>query len=313
MLRHVPPRAGIARAGQSREVSVSLHALVVLGVKTSIVLTVVGLGLSASLDDAISLFRAPERLFRSLLAMMVIVPLFAVIVASVFDLDPAVKIALAALSISPVPPLWPRRSLRAGGEMSYTIGLLVATALLSIVTVPLGLLLFESIFSIPLRMHPLDVAYLAFVTVLLPLVAGMVVRRRLPRFADRAARPVSLLSIGLLGVSIVPILITIWPAITTLVGDGTLLTMLAFVLVGVIGGHALGGPADEDRCTLVLASASRHPGIALAIAQVNFPNEHLLAPAIVLYLLVSGLATTPYVRWTRRQTREHHRPLMALR
>ena len=245
--------------------------------------------------------------------MMVIVPLFAAIVANVFEIDPAVKIALVTLSVSPVPPLWPKRAIRAGGDQSYAIGLLTATALLSIVTVPLGLLLFESILSIPLRMHPIEIAYLAFVTVLLPLSVGMVLRRRLPPLAARIVRPIELIATLLLLVSLVPILITIWPAFTQLVGDGTLLTMLAFVLVAIIGGHTLAGPSDEDRSTLVLASATRHPGIALAIAQANFPNERFVAPAIALYLLVSVLGTIPYVHWTRRQMRGHHRSLMALR
>src|SRR5689334_20587568 len=93
--------------------------LIPLALKASIVLTVFGLGLSARWGDAPSLLRRPGQLLRSLLAMTVIMPLFAVALAGAFALHPAVKIALVALAVSPVPPFLPKKELRAGGGTSY--------------------------------------------------------------------------------------------------------------------------------------------------------------------------------------------------
>ena len=42
---------------------------------------------------------------------------------------------------------------------------------------------------------------------------------------------------------------------------------------------------------LALATASRHPALALAIAHANFPEQKLAAPAVLLYLIVSGIVT----------------------
>jgi BASS family bile acid:Na+ symporter len=42
---------------------------------------------------------------------------------------------------------------------------------------------------------------------------------------------------------------------------------------------------------LALATTSRHPAIAIAIAHANFPQQKLAVPAIVLYLIVSGIVT----------------------
>lgn len=290
-----------------------LAALITLGIKTSIVLTTLGVGLSATPRDALSLFRDPGRLLRSLAAMMLIVPLFAIIVARSFELEPAVKIALGALSVSPVPPLWPRKSRLAGGDESYIIGLLVATALLSIIIVPIAVEIFQGVFSIPMQVSAGAIATVAFVTVVLPLLAGIAIRRFARRVATRAVRPVTLVATALLAVSAIPVLFKMWPAMTSLIGDGTLLTMIAFVLVGLIAGHVLGGPTQEDRSLLALASASRHPGIALAIASASYPNEKLVLPAVLLYLIVSSIATLPYLRWSKSQVKHEHRPIMALR
>jgi BASS family bile acid:Na+ symporter len=62
-----------------------------------------------------------------------------------------------------------------------------------------------------------------------------------------------------------------------------------------------------------MACASRHPGIALAIAAANFPHEKLVPAAIVLYLVVSAGATTLYATWSKRHLRQGHRPVMAVR
>lgn len=291
----------------------TIVSLVQGGLVASIVLTVIAVGLAASPGDATSLFRAPGQLLRSLSAMMFIVPIFAIVIARAFELEPAVKIALGALSISPVPPLWPNRSRNAGGNATYTVGLLVATAVLSIFIVPLSLDVFQIIFDVPLVISQFRVAELALGTVVIPVLIGIGVKRFATRFAYRAVVPLRRFATALLVVSVAPVLFTAWPSMTSLVGDGTLLTMIAFVVVGLVAGHVLGGPPSEDRTVLALASAARHPGIALVIAQANFPTQKLIPAAILLYLLVSFATTTLYVRWSRRHIRHEHRPLMALR
>jgi BASS family bile acid:Na+ symporter len=75
--------------------------------------------------------------------MGVVMPVFAIMLAAVFDLRPAVKVALVALALSPVPPILPMKEGRAGGKVTYAIGLLVAAALLAIVLVPLILEIIE--------------------------------------------------------------------------------------------------------------------------------------------------------------------------
>ena len=44
----------------------------------------------------------------------------------------------------------------------------------------------------------------------------------------------------------------------------------------------------------------RHPGVALAMARLNFPEEPLVPAAVALFLLVSVIVTLPYGAWRRR-------------
>jgi BASS family bile acid:Na+ symporter len=267
----------------------NLQSLILLVLKISIALNVFALGLEATLADATHLFRHPRELGRVFLSMNVVMPALALTLVLTFNLHPAVKIALVALAVSPVPPIFPKKALKSGGKGDYTVGLLVATALLAIVVIPITMEIFERISGVPLQMLPGSVAVLVFATILAPLLAGMALRAVAPAFAERVVKPLGILATVLLLMSFLPVLFASMRTILTLVGDGTLLSFAGFALVGYFVGHWLGGPEPENRPVLALATASRHPGIAVAIAHANFPEQKLAMPAILLYLLVSGI------------------------
>jgi BASS family bile acid:Na+ symporter len=279
-----------------------LAHLVPLVLQASIALIVISLGLEASLEDAVYLFRRPAQLARSLLAMNVVMPLFAAAVAAAFALHPAVEIALLALAVSPVPPILPKKEVKAGGRASRAMGVLVAAALLAIVFVPLGWGLLGWAFSLPIQVPLANVARIVVLSVLAPLAIGMAVRRVVPAFAERIATPVSLVGTVLLVAGALVVLVSAWPAIVSLIGNGTILAIAAFTLIGLVVGHLLGGADPEDRTVLALSSASRHPGVAMAIATANVPGQKLVGAAVVLYLLLSAVVSIPYLIWSRHQS-----------
>ena len=84
------------------------------------------------------------------------------------------------------------------------------------------------------------------------------------------------------------------------IGNGHVIAIAAFVAIGLIVGHLLGGPDPRDRVVLALATASRHPGVALAIAAANFPQEKGVMGAILLYLVISLIVSVAYLAWRRR-------------
>jgi BASS family bile acid:Na+ symporter len=281
----------------------SLTAIIVLTLKFSIALSVFSLGMKESLSDATFVFRRPEKLLNALVSMYVAMPLFAVAVALAFDLPPAVKIALVAFSVSPIPPILPRKALSAGGRESYAIGLLVAGSLLSIILVPLAMELFQVVFDIPLRMTAGAVAGVVLSSVLLPLAAGIAVRELAPAIAARLVAPTAIAAFVLLFAACVPILIAQGGQLLSLLSGGTFAALAAFAVVGLLIGHILGGPRFEERTVLAFYTSARHPGVAVAIAQANFPQQRVAILAILLALLISAIISFPYMNWAK-----HHKP-----
>jgi BASS family bile acid:Na+ symporter len=275
--------------------------IILLMAQASIFLTVFGFGLQATRDDLLFLVRRPGILVRSLVAMFLVMPLFALLVTRIFEFHPAVKIALGALAISPVPPLLPRREVKAGGHGSYGLGLMATAALLSIVFVPLALNLLGRLQGVPLTISSGAVARVVMISILLPLAAGMGFHALAPSLGERIARPVGLIATGLLAVAAIAILVGALPVALSLVGNGTLFVFVAFVAFGLAVGHYLGGPSDEERVVLALSTACRHPALALAIAGATFPDEKRVVGAIVLYLLLSLIVAIPYEARLRRR------------
>jgi BASS family bile acid:Na+ symporter len=277
----------------------NLATVLPLVLQGSVALTVFCLGLEASPRECLYLVRRPIDLLKAIVSMNVIMPLVALALVMLFDFHVTVDIALLTLSVSPVPPLFPKKSAGAGGSASYTIGLLVAISILSIVTVPLTVELVSSALGLKAHMSPLAVAKVVAVTILVPLGAGLLVCAVLPALAETIAKPLAKIAIITLVLAIIPLLIVAWPTMWALIGGGTLIALAAFVAIGLTVGHVLGGPDPNERAVLALSTATRHPGMAIAIANANNPGNKLLLGAMLLYILMHFVLTIPYVKLTR--------------
>ena len=278
------------------------QSLILLVLKASIVLSVFAIGLDARFVDATFLLRRPRLLVRSALAMNVVMPLVAAAMAWRFDLSEAVEVSLVALAVSPVPPILPKKQIKAHGESAYAIGLMVGAAAVAVVFVPLAVELLGLTFATPIHMNPWPIAELVLATVLAPLAAGTLAGRLAPGLASRFARPVALIASIALAAGFLAVLLTAWSSIVALAGSGALLAIAAFVLIGLAVGHVFGGPDPHDRTVLALAAATRHPGVALAIGSANFPGQKDVLPVLLLYLVAGAVLAIPYVMWRKRAT-----------
>jgi BASS family bile acid:Na+ symporter len=278
--------------------------LVLLAFQISIICTVFGFGLKATPEDLLYVLRRPGLLARSLISIFLIMPIVAVALSRWFDFPRVVEIDLIALALAPTPPLLPGREARSGGHESYGLGLMAVLALLSIAIVPLSLKLLGAFFGLPFSLSPAAIAAIVFKAALLPLAAGLIVRALAPAIAARLEKPASMLVKILLPLAVVALLITMAPAMWRLVGSGTILALLVFLLIGFAAGHVLGGPEPDHSVVLALSTACRHPAIALSIASANYPDERF-APTIVLYLLLGIVVGIPYVVWQKRHLSVH--------
>ena len=278
----------------------TLAQLIPIVLQISVGLIVFSVALQARDGDLSYLLRKPSLLARSLVAMNLVMPALAVALAFVFHLRPEVEVALILLAVAPVPPVLPGKQRKAGGNVSYAIGLLTLSALVAIVTVPASIAIIGRFFGRDIHVPVGLIFKILAISVLGPLMLGAFFRRMAPALAERLAKPLSTIGSLLLLGAIIPFFGAAWPAIVRQVGEFTLIGIGLFAIAGLVVGHLLGGPAPQDRTVLALSTATRHPGIALALSGIVAPGNAGLAASVLLATLVTAVVTAPYVQRRKR-------------
>jgi BASS family bile acid:Na+ symporter len=277
-----------------------LKQYVILALQVSIWATVFGFGLHSQRGDGAYLVRRPNLLARVIVAMLVVMPVAAIVLARIFRFDPAVEIAIIALAMSPVPPLLPRKETKAGGSGAFAVAILATLGVLSIVTIPATLEVLERLFGTSLSMSPAAIASVILKSIIAPLAIGIALRVFAPSLADMLDKVVTPLAKVLLALGVLALLIAVFPSILALATGETLLAIILFTVIGLAVGHAMGGPDPDHSVVLALSASSRHPMIAYAIASANYP-ELRFGGTIVLALLVNGVVGALYLAWQRKQ------------
>mgnify|MGYP001820705178 FL=1 len=263
------------------------------------------IGISHSFKQLTSLWRQPELLLRSLLAVIVLVPMVVVLLLWVFDLPPAVATGLALLAAAPGAPLTTKRSQMAGGDPVYTASLQLTLALLAIVATPLILGFFYILFELNTeRVAAIEVVYQVARVTFFPVLMGLLLQYFAPDFAKRLTKPVQLFAnvLFILLLVVLIVLLIIVPDLRAMLKLGGVPTAAIIIMVGVslAIGHLLGGPIRTQRSSLAIASIARNVGLALFMASLSDYGPYLI-PTILTYMILGALLAVPYAVWSKRR------------
>lgn len=263
--------------------------------KTSIAALIMGIGMTATAEDVAYLWRRPVLLAKSLVAMYLAMPLVAIVMARTLDLPRGTELGLVILAICAGAPLLPKKLLKAGGDPAYVFSLIVTTSVFAIVTVPVSLHLLARFVAFDTTgVTPGGVSYLILTSLLVPLGAGMAIRRVRPDVADHLGDPVLKIAGIVMSVCGLVAMVAGFHLVFD-VGWPSVVAFGVFTVAAIGVGHALGGPEPANRTSLAVACASRHIGLALLIA-ANARKQQTLA-LVVAYLLAASAVSIPYLWW----------------
>jgi len=242
----------------------------------------------------------PVLMLKAVFAVLVAVPVLALVVTRGFDLPRSVEIGIVLMAISPGAPVALRRSMGAGGHQTFAPALQIAVALLAVVSMPLSIAVLNEYYSGQAVVDPQHLGRQVFFAQLLPLGLGMAMNRVATRAAAWLEPKLRRLGSVLLVVLLVLVLIDIWHVV---IGAGWR-AALAIVLVTALAlavGHLLGGPEPATRTATAICSAARNPGLALLVATLNHAPPAITATALA-YLLIAAVTLIPYVLWRKRDS-----------
>ena len=272
--------------------------IVKIGFPLSVIASMFAQGLGIVSTDLLVFKQRPVLMLRSLLAVLVLVPLAALGIVLLLNPERPVAIGMAILVASPAAPMMLVKVSKKGGKLAYMACLHLSLALLAILTVPITLHLFSMAFGFHAEVSAIAVSKVVGMTIRVPVCLGILTRHFFARVAEMLAPPLGKVAgivLFVLGLSVVAM------------AYGALLKMglwsyfvMAVVIAGSIAiGHRLGPQDPEERTALAMESAARHPGLAMTIAALNFSPEKAL-PVLIPYLIVFTLVTTIYLTWRIR-------------
>ena len=162
----------------------------------TLVVIMLGLGLSLTLADFRRVLQFPRAIFIGLVCQMLLVPVLCYGLAVAFALPPIFAVGMMLLAASPGGAAANLFSHLARGDVALNLTLTAVNSLLSLLTLPFLVNLSLTLFMGEGKILPLqsDKILQVFAMVLIPVSLGMLIRHRRPAFALRVDRPFRIIS-----------------------------------------------------------------------------------------------------------------------
>ena len=269
--------------------------------------TMLALGLSLRSGALRQWCSQPALPLRVLLGSCLLIPVLALLLLQTpwsWQIPQPTRFAIALMALCPSAPLALRKARKGGGDQQLAALVQVSAAAIAIASIPLIGLAFRQTFNvIGWDVHPLDVALQVGRVQVLPLLLGLILRQWRPTIADRLETPLERIATLLLLVLVSLVLIKAGPLLMAFLPanlPGVGLMALLVIASLWIGQQLAGSQAAEHGSTTALVTAMRNPGLALLFANRHGQELPGLRLAILVYVVVTVLISTPWLRWSRR-------------
>ena len=261
--------------------------------------TLFSVGLLVSARQVLAALQQRRSLAVALCVSFVVLPGVVLALGWGLQVAPPMQAAVLLVATAPGSPVLLRLNEFARGDQARAVGLLVLLTSLTVVYQPLVLPMLLPGLSV----SPMPIARTLALTVLLPLVLGLLLKARWPALAGRLRLTLARLgtiSAALACFMLLPLVYRDALADVALNGGG-LLVLLLYLPLAVGAGWWLGGPDADQRRLLALCCGQGSMGAAFVIAAHNFNNPHVIA-MLLLMLWASLALLIPLALVFRRQS-----------
>ena len=262
-----------------------------------IVSTMLGAGLQVDRQRLVETLRQHSLLGRAFVANFILVPIVAILLVRSFHVESGVAIGIVLMSMAPgVPFLVNTAGRAAGGSLSFAITIAFCFTALSVITIPLTIALIAAIIpSAPVPAIPVAKFLTTLVVFqLVPLILGALIAPRLaPLTAEKLVRALHLLFGVAAIVFVVLIFKTIVDSVSSVYGHGNLFIIAAIGVISILLGWLLGGPDDQYRRTLSIATLMRNIGLCVLIGTQPMFKGTLVLPAVFAYFVITFVLSLP--------------------
>ncbi|NUS42652.1 MAG: bile acid:sodium symporter family protein [Streptomycetaceae bacterium] len=279
-----------------------------VAIPVALALIMFGLGLALTAGDFGRVGRHPKAAAVALLCQMAVLPAVCFGLIHLFGISGAPAVGMMLLAAAPGGPSANLFSHLAGGDVALNITLTAVNSVLAVFTLPLVVSFAYTQFyddgaSIGLRP---DKFAQVFAIVLVPVAAGMWVRRRFPGWAERMRGPVKAASAVVLALVVTGAVLkefdTFRDNFGALGGICLTLSTLSFAVGYLV--PRLVGVAERQAIAAAMEIGIHNGALAIAVAVSVLDNEQIaVAPAVYAILMNIPAAVAAFLLARRRPPR----------
>ena len=250
-----------------------------------VVTSMLAMSLSLSAQQMTQPLKNARLVVLALLANFVLVPLLAYAIIKLIPLEQSLQVGVILLGTAAGAPFIPKLVHGAKGNVAYAVGLMFLIMVVTIFYLPVVLpLLLPGV-----EINPWEIAQSLIVTMLIPLLIGILIKSHSPDVADHYAPVMQKIS----GLSILILLVVGLGLnisnILSFIGTRGIAAMVLLIVGALVIGILTGGRDPGVRAAMGLSTANRNGAAALLVATQNFSGTDTLPfvlVGVVLMLLV---------------------------
>jgi predicted Na+-dependent transporter len=242
-----------------------------------VVTSMLAMSLSLSVQQMTQPLKNIRLVILALLANFVLVPLLAYAIIKIIPMDQSLQIGVILLGTAAGAPFIPKLVQGAKGNVAYAVGLMFLVMVVTIFYLPIIL----PVLLPGVEINPWDIAKSLIVTMLIPLIIGMLIKSHSPDVADHWAPVMQKVSSQSILILLVVGLGLNVSNIIGFIGTRGIGAMIILILGALLIGLLFGGRDPGVRSAMGLSTANRNGAAALLIATQNFSGTNTLPFVLV--------------------------------
>jgi BASS family bile acid:Na+ symporter len=185
-----------------------------------------GMGLSLTENDFRNIFLQPKAVIIGLCSQMILLPLIAYAIASLFKMDPLFRVGLMIIAACPGGATSNLITYLLRGNVALSISMTALNSLITLITIPLVVTLSLEIFlheNTEIHLRVGNAILNVFLITIVPAITGTRIRKWRPQFADSLERPLRII--------LPTLLFLIYAGVIFLEGEGETATRADFITI----------------------------------------------------------------------------------
>lgn len=254
-----------------------------------------GMGLSISLNDFKRIFIYPKAVTIGLINQLILLPLIAFGLVSVFGLKTELAVGLMILAACPGGATSNLISHLAKGDTALSITLTAFSSLIAVITIPF-IVNFSIVHFIPggeaQQLNVLGTIISVLIITIIPVSIGMFINSKAPKFSARMEKAVKIVSAVFLALIIIAAVLKEWDNMPTFFRQAGPVALALNVITLALGFYAarLFKLSPKQSGTISIESGIQNGTLGITVAATLLNNSVMTIPSAIYSLIMFATA-----------------------